>query len=68
MEELTYEQASKELEQIIANLEEGKVTMTEAIKLFERGEELSKICYNHLDNAKGKLTEIKETLGKLIEE
>ena len=40
MEELTYEQASKELEQIISNLEEGKVTMTEAIKLFERGEEL----------------------------
>ena len=41
--------------------------MSEAISLFERGEELAKICYNHLSSAKGKLTLVKEELGKLVE-
>ncbi len=41
--------------------------MSEAVKLFERGQELIKICYNSLDKAKGKLTEIKETIDNIEE-
>ncbi len=64
---MNYEEASKELEQIVNKLENGNLPMDEALKLFERGEELAKICFNHLDNAKGKLTVIKAELNKLTE-
>ncbi len=67
-EKLTYEQASKELEEIVAKLENGNLPMAEAVKAFERGQELVKFCFGELDTAKGKLTIIKEELGKLIEE
>lgn len=64
---MTYEEAAKELENIIAKLENGNLPMSEAMKLFERGEELSKICFKELNAAKGKLTLIKEELNKLTE-
>lgn len=67
MENISYEEASKELNQIIEKLEEDKVPLSSAVELFERGEELVKICYKNLDNAKGKLTQIKETIDKLEE-
>lgn len=67
-EKLTYEQANKELEEIVAKLENGNLPMAEAVKAFERGQELVKFCFGELDTAKGKLTTIKEELGKLIEE
>lgn len=67
MENLSYEEASKELSEIVSQLEEGTLPMSKAIELFERGIELIKICYSCLDNAKGKLVEIKETLDKLEE-
>ncbi len=68
MEELTFERANFELEGIVAKLESGTLSMEEALKAFERGQELIKFCFSSLDKAKGKLTEIKESLGKLTEE
>ncbi len=64
---MNYEEASKELEQIVNKLENGNLPMDEALKLFERGEELSKICFKHLESAKGKLTIIKDELDRLTE-
>ena len=64
---MTYEEASKELNKIVEQLESGELSMTKAMELFEKGQELIKICYLNLDKAKGKLTEIKENLGKLEE-
>lgn len=64
---MTYEEAAKELETIISKLETGNLAMGEAMKLFERGEELSKICFKELNTAKGKLTLIKEELSRLTE-
>ncbi len=64
---MNYEEASKELEQIVNKLENGNLPMSEALALFERGEELAKICFKHLDTAKGKLSVVKEELRKLVE-
>lgn len=64
---MSYEAAVKELENIIEKLESGNLAMSEALKLFERGQELAKLCFNELNSAKGKLSIIKEELGKLIE-
>ena len=65
---MNYEQAIKELEEITLKLNEGKVPMSEAVKLFDRGVELSKFCYKELNQLKGKVTIVKEELGTLIEE
>lgn len=64
----SYEEALKELGDIVIKLESGSLPLSEATELFERGKKLVKICYNHLDKAKGKLTEIKETLSGLEED
>ena len=64
---ISFEEASKELQTIIDKIENASLPLDEAVKLFERGQELIKICYASLDGAKGKLTEIKETLNKLEE-
>ena len=37
MEEMTYEEASRKLEEIIEKLESGTLSMSEAVKLFEEG-------------------------------
>ena len=65
---MTYEEAIKELEEITQKLNDGKVPMSEAVKLFDRGVELSKFCYKQLNELKGKVTIIKEELGTLLEE
>ena len=67
MEKLSYEQANKELEEIVEKIEDGNLPMSKAVELFERGQELIKICYTFLDSAKGKLTEIQENQNKLEE-
>ena len=66
--ELSYEQASKELQEIINKIEQGDLPLDEAMKLFERGQELIKFCYLSLDKAKGELTELRESEGKVEEE
>lgn len=64
---MNYEDAVKELNKIVELLESGDLPMSKASEIFQRGQELIKICYENLDSAKGKLTEVKENLGKLEE-
>ena len=42
--EMTYEAAMSELRQTVAKLSEGKATLDESLKLYERGIELVGIC------------------------
>lgn len=67
MEQLTYEDAAKELNDIITKIESGNLAISEAIELIERAKQLIVFCYKELDRTKGKLTEIKETLNSLEE-
>lgn len=52
---LTYEQARDELAKIVAKLEEGGTSLEDSIALWERGEELAKICNEWLEAAKERL-------------
>ena len=56
--EPTFEDAQRELEQIVERLERGDAGLDEAIKLWERGEELYKLCVGKLDSAQGKIEEL----------
>lgn len=50
-DELHYEAAAKELEQIVATLEGEPDSLEQAIALFERGQALVKRCTELLDRA-----------------
>ena len=54
----TFEEAQRELEQIVERLERGEANLDEAIQLWERGEELYKVCVGKLDAAQGKIEEL----------
>ncbi len=56
--EQTFEDAQRELEQIVERLERGEAGLDEAITLWERGEELYKLCVGRLDAAQGKIEEL----------
>ena len=56
--DLTFEEAQRELEQIVERLERGETGLDEAITLWERGEELYKLCLGRLDAAQGKIEEL----------
>lgn len=57
--EVKYEQAREELAVIVSQLESGSATLEESLKLWERGEELAKICQEWLDGARKKLDSAK---------
>ncbi len=56
--DLTYEQAIKELENIVSKLENSEVSLEESISLFEKGTELVKICNGKLNTAEQKFTQL----------
>jgi exodeoxyribonuclease VII small subunit len=56
--EPAYEDLERELEQIVTRLEQGQVSLDEAIALWERGEALYKLCVGKLDAAQGKVEEL----------
>ena len=51
----TYEQARDELAEVVRQLEQGGATLEQSLALWERGEELAKVCQAWLDGAKARL-------------
>lgn len=52
---MKFEEAIKELEAVVAELEGGEKGLDESILLFEKGIKLSKQCQKMLDNAEKKV-------------
>ena len=57
-DDLTFEQARTELERIVGELESGKADLEGALALWQRGEELYRVCLAKLDSAQGKVDEL----------
>jgi exodeoxyribonuclease VII small subunit len=55
---LTFEEAMEQLETIVERLEEGDVPLEEAITIYKKGMELSKLCHDKLKNVEEQLTQI----------
>jgi len=63
---LTFEQAVKELEDIVRKLESGQIDLENAISFYERGNALRKHCEEKLSIAKLKVEQIiKNTDGSV---
>ncbi|HEX7717356.1 MAG TPA: exodeoxyribonuclease VII small subunit [Marmoricola sp.] len=54
-EELSYEEARDQLVEVVRTLEQGGTTLAESLALWERGEELARICQTALDGARARL-------------
>ncbi|MEU1125647.1 exodeoxyribonuclease VII small subunit [Streptomyces sp. NPDC005899] len=52
---LGYEQARDELIEVVRRLEAGGTTLEESLALWERGEELAKVCRRWLEGARARL-------------
>jgi exodeoxyribonuclease VII small subunit len=57
-EPASFEDAQRELEQIVERLERGQAPLDEAVALWERGEALYRFCLGKLDAAQGKIEEL----------
>ena len=51
----SYEQARDELADVVRALETGGVTLEESLALWERGEQLARICEQWLEGARARL-------------
>jgi exodeoxyribonuclease VII small subunit len=51
----SYEAAREELVEVVRRLEAGGTTLEESLALWERGEQLARICQEWLDGARQRL-------------
>ena len=56
--DMSFETALKELESIVARLEQGEVDLEDSIVLYERGQALKNHCEAKLKSAEGRLEKI----------
>jgi exodeoxyribonuclease VII small subunit len=56
--ELSFEEAFNELEDIVAKLESGELTLEQSVVLFERGRKLSDYCQTVLDKAELRVNQL----------
>lgn len=52
---LSYEDAREQLIEVVRSLEQGGTSLAESLALWERGEQLAKVCQDALDGARARL-------------
>ena len=55
---LTYEEAVRELEELIAALDNPQISLEETLTLYERGQTLAKRCNSLLEHAELRLRQL----------
>ena len=69
MEKLTFEEAIQNLEKIVEELENGKLSLDESVKKFKNGIELAKYCNETLEQAEKQISILLEDEnGEMAEE
>lgn len=54
----SYEESREELVEVVRRLEAGGTTLEESLALWERGEELARVCQRWLDGARERLDKV----------
>ena len=57
-EELSFEAAMLELEQLVEQMEAGDLSLDQSLKAFERGVVLTRLCQNELKHAELKVQQL----------
>lgn len=63
-DKMPYEDARRELGEIVTKLESGGAPLAESMKLWERGEQLAAICQQWLDGAQAKINAAREQAAR----
>ncbi len=63
-QKLKFEDAMARLQEIVSKLENGEESLEDSMKLFEEGAKLSALCYDALDKAEQKITELSQEKAK----
>ena len=66
--ENNFESNMEDLEEIVKELEEGKLNLEQSVEKFEKGMKLSKKCSEMLDDAEKKITILLENKDSVEEE
>ncbi len=61
LENMTFEDAMKELERLVDSLDKGDVSLDEAIAAYDRGSQLKDHCQKKLNEAKMKVETIQSS-------
>jgi exodeoxyribonuclease VII small subunit len=64
LEQLSFEAARDELEQVVQRLEDGSTSLEEALALWERGEALYRACRSRLEAAEARIEKLAEALAE----
>ena len=64
VEQLSFEAARDELEQVVQRLEDGSTSLEEALALWERGEALYRACRTRLEAAEARIEKLAEALAE----
>jgi len=64
--ETSFEDALKQLEEIVHELEGAGLTLDEALRKFETGVKLSRFCHRRLDDAEMLIEELVEGKGDVL--
>ena len=57
-DDLTFEQAYAQLEDVVAQMEAGDLPLEDALQLYERGQHLARLCGEMLDAAELRIEQI----------
>ncbi|GGE10410.1 hypothetical protein GCM10011571_09640 [Marinithermofilum abyssi] len=66
LEKLPFEQAMERLEEVVDRLENGDVSLEEAIQLYEEGMRLSRICGEKLDKVEQQMEMLVQENGEWV--
>lgn len=64
VEEMKFEEALAELEQIVQELEQNNIELEKALEQYQRGIELSKYCRQQLENAEKMVVKVVTESGE----
>ncbi|WP_394217801.1 exodeoxyribonuclease VII small subunit [Halobacillus trueperi] len=64
-ETISFEEAMKQLEEIVEKLETGEVPLEKAIQYYQEGMKLSKLCSEKLGNVESQMQQIMNEHGEL---
>ena len=59
----SFESSLKRLEEIVESLEQGKVSLDEAVQLYEEGIELSRACAERLKATELRIRKLSKSVG-----
>lgn len=66
--DISFTEASNQLDGILNQFKTGQLTLEESLKLFEQGVSTIQICHQHLHQAKGQVEVLIEQLSELESE